>query len=149
MVRATSWKRSYQAARAEGFVVIVDVVYNHAHEKSPLVRLFGNDASNPLLQIPPSHPYNVFRQLNHDHPFVHYYIDRANEFWLRDIGVDGFRFDLTKGFMTSGNVDGYNAARIANLKRMADAIWAVDGYDSGTPEELAALPHPRAFRRGH
>jgi hypothetical protein len=123
------------AARAEGFAVIVDVVYNHAHERSPLVRLFGNDAGNPLLQIPPSHPYNVFRQLNHDHPFVHYYIDRANEFWLRDIGVDGFRFDLTKGFMTSGNVDGYNASRIANLKRMADAIWAVELSSVETPED--------------
>jgi 1,4-alpha-glucan branching enzyme len=124
-----------QAARREGLVVIVDVVYNHTHEKSPLVRLFGNDASNPLLQIPPSHPYNVFRQLNHDHPFVHYYIDRANEFWLAEIGVDGFRFDLTKGFMTGGNVDGYNAARIANLKRMADAIWSVELNPVDTPEE--------------
>lgn len=124
-----------RAAREEGFVVIADVVYNHAHEKSPLVRLFGNDASNPLLRIPPSHPYNVFRQLNHDHPFIHYYIDRANEFWLRDVGVDGFRFDLTKGFMTGGNVDGYNASRIANLKRMADAIWAVEYDTDDTPED--------------
>jgi glycosidase len=119
-----------RAAREMGFVVIVDVVYNHAHERSPLVRLFGNNAGNPLLQIPPSHPYNVFRQLNHDHPFIHYYIDRANEFWLKDVGADGFRFDLTKGFMTSGNVDGYNAARIANLKRMADAIWDVEVDDA-------------------
>ena len=123
------------AAHAEGLAVIVDAVYNHAHDRSSLVRLYGASAENPYLNIPASHPYNVFYQLNHDHPYIHYYIDRANEFWLEEMWVDGFRFDLTKGFMTSGSVDGHNPQRIRNLKRMADALWEVD------PEAYVILEH--------
>lgn len=123
------------AAHREGIAVIVDAVYNHAHPGSPLVRLYGGSASNPFLTIPPSHPYSVFHQLNHDHPYIHYYIDRANRFWLEEMRVDGFRFDLTKGFMTRGNVDGYNPYRVRNLKRMADAVWSMDVAEEGVDPE--------------
>ena len=46
---------------------------------------------------------------------------------MTEYKVDGFRFDFTKGFTnTPGDGSGYDAARIAILKRMADKIWEVN-----------------------
>ncbi|MFW5973383.1 MAG: alpha-amylase family glycosyl hydrolase, partial [Bacteroidota bacterium] len=126
-----------EQAHAEGIAVIVDVVYNHAHDRSSLVRLYGPSSGNPFLG--PGHAYNVFFHLNHDHPYIQYYVDRANRFWLEEMRVDGFRFDLSKGFATNVTdrslLDGYNAERIANLKRMADAIWDMDVATEGIDPE--------------
>src|SRR5690606_2409553 len=49
-------------------------------------------------------------------------------FWMTEYKVDGFRFDFTKGFSNTPFGENswgseYDAARIANLKRMADEIW--------------------------
>ena len=49
--------------------------------------------------------------------------------------MDGFRFDLSKGFMQDGPFDGYNPGRIAILKRMMDRMWEVD------PEAYVVLEH--------
>jgi 1,4-alpha-glucan branching enzyme len=126
---ADELKRLIDEAHQRDMAVILDVVYNHATDLSPLIGLYER-ADNPL--IGPGHAFNVFNHLNHDHPKIKYYMDRANEFWLEEFRVDGFRFDLTKGFATNfgegngDNYNGYNAQRIANLKRMADEMWAVD-----------------------
>lgn len=124
-----SFKRFVDEAHSRGIAVILDVVYNHAQDKSPLIRLYGtNRANNPF--IGPGHAYNVFFHLNHDHPYIKYWVDRMNRYWLETYNIDGFRFDLTKGFASNVNnqslLDGYNAQRIANLKRMADKIWEYD-----------------------
>ena len=58
------------------------------------------------------------------------YLDTVNYYWLNEYKVDGFRFDLSKGFTQTNNpnnVDAwsaYDASRIAILKKMADEIWA-------------------------
>ena len=126
---ADEFRRLVDEAHKRDMAVILDVVYNHATGQSPLIRLYGGSRNtNPL--IGPGHAYNVFNHLNHDHPFIKYWMDRANRYWLEEYNVDGYRFDLTKGFATnvdqSGMLDGYNPERIANLKRMADELWKVD-----------------------
>ncbi|MCH8569396.1 MAG: T9SS type A sorting domain-containing protein [Balneolales bacterium] len=128
-------KRLIDEAHSRGMAVTLDVVYNHATDLSPLIGLYGHQ-NNPL--IGPGHEFNVFNHLNHDHPKIKYWLDRANRFWIEEFRVDGYRFDLTKGFATnfnSQNYNGYNAQRIANLKRMADAIWDVD------PDSWVILEH--------
>lgn len=124
---AHEFKRFVDEAHKRGIAVILDVVYNHATGLSPLIRLYGeNRANNPL--IGPGHAYNVFNHLNHDHPYIKYWLDRVNKHWLERYNVDGYRFDLTKGFASNvnSNLDGYNSQRIGNLKRMADKIWEFD-----------------------
>lgn len=126
---ADDFKRFVDEAHQRGIAVILDVVYNHATGQSPLIRLNGsNQNENPL--IGPGHAYNVFSHLNHDHPYIQYWLDRANGHWLETYNVDGFRFDLTKGFAAnpgiSSNVDSYNPGRVVNLKRMSDALWSMD-----------------------
>lgn len=72
--------------------------------------------------------------------------------------MDGFRFDLSKGFTQKytdddvGAWSAYDASRIRLLKRMADAIWAVDSTayiilehfaDNQEEKELAAYGQDR------
>jgi len=133
-----SFKEFVDEAHQRGMAVILDVVYNHAHDKSPLIRTFGTSrAENPF--IGPGHAYNVFYHLNHDNSYIKYWLDRMNRHWLEEYNIDGYRFDLSKGFASNVDnqslLDGRNEQRIANLKRMANEIWDYD------PEAYVILEH--------
>ena len=138
---ADDLKRFIDEAHQRGIAVILDVVYNHVDLPSPIIQLFGVNDDNPWINIPARHPFNVFFDLNHEDPYTQYWLDRVNAHWLTEFKVDGFRFDLSKGFTqrdTGGNVGAwgnYDASRIALLTRMADQIWAVD------PEAYVILEH--------
>jgi len=149
-------KQFVEAAHQRGIAVILDVVYNHATSQSPLVQMYGTSRDNPWLNVPESISFSVFNQLNHGHPFVHRYIDRANSYWLEEFNVDGFRFDLSKGFISGqpDNPNGYQSERIDNLKRIADHVWSVnsDAYvileHFGVPQEEQELSAYRANDTG-
>jgi 1,4-alpha-glucan branching enzyme len=85
-----------------GISIILDVVFNHATGQSPLIKLFqdGSDAAadNPWANKVAKHPYNVFSDLNHESPYTRAYVNRCLKFWLEEYKIDGFRFDLAKGF---------------------------------------------------
>ncbi len=129
-----AFKEFIDEAHSRGIAVILDVVYNHAQDDSPLIRTFGTNRTgsfstgNPLLG--PGHAYNVFFHLNHDHPYIKYWLDRMNRYWLETYNIDGYRFDLTKGFASNVSnrslLDGNNPQRIRNLKRMYGAIREYD-----------------------
>lgn len=135
-------KNLVDAAHARGMAVILDVVYNHQTGQAPFVRLynegdFGSPTpDNPWVNPTGRHPFNVFNDNNHDTSATHYWLDAANRWWIEEYHIDGFRFDLSKGFVqncggsstgcTDGNFSAYNQQRINNLTRMADAIWAAD-----------------------
>lgn len=138
---ARDLQRFVDAAHARGIAVILDVVYNHVDIPSPLVTLYGAANSNPWINIPPRHTYNVFFDLNHEHPYTQYWLDRANAYWLSKYRVDGFRFDLSKGITqrnthsNPGAWGAYDPSRIALLTRMADHIWTVN------PKAYVILEH--------
>jgi glycosidase len=150
-------KQFIEEAHSRGIAVFLDVVYNHATNRSPLVQMYGTSDANPWLNVPASSPFSVFNQLNHGSPFIKRYIDRANTYWLEEFNIDGFRFDLTKGFISGqpSNPNGYQPQRIDNLQRMADHIW--DNVDSeayiilehfGVPQEERELASYRAEETG-
>ncbi len=136
------FKAFVNAAHARGIAVVIDVVYNHATGQSPLVRLYNQSAtgdpgsvpsaSSPYANTTARHPFNVFNDLNHDSPATRYWLDRMNRYWMEEYHVDGYRYDLSKGFtqVNSGGDVGlwgrYDASRIRNLTRMADKVWARD-----------------------
>ncbi|HEX7071435.1 MAG TPA: alpha-amylase family glycosyl hydrolase, partial [Rhodothermales bacterium] len=133
---ANDLKRFIDEAHARGIAVILDVVYNHVTGQSPFVRLFNEGDygpatdDNPWVNREARHPFNVFNDINHESTGTRYFLDRANEYWLTEFNVDGFRYDLSKGFTqtfyASVNAWGqYDAGRVATLKRMADAVWSV------------------------
>ena len=118
------FKEFIDEAHQRGIAVILDVVYNHATNRSPLIQVGVDELRGP------GHAFNVFNHLNHDHPYIQYWVDRANEHWLTEYNIDGYRFDLTKGFvandLVANDVNAFNSERVENLRRMATEAWQVD-----------------------
>jgi 1,4-alpha-glucan branching enzyme len=155
-------------AHRRGMAVILDVVYNHQTGQAPFVRLYNEGefgvatADNPWVNPVGRHPFNVFNDNNHEAPLTEVWLDRANRWWLEEYGVDGFRYDLSKGFTqtcnggacTDANFAAYNQGRIDNLTRMADALWTVDPnayvileHFADASEERVLANHGRAAGR--
>ena len=130
-----SFKQFVDEAHRRGMAVILDVVYNHAFSQSPLAQLYWDaanfrpSADNPWLNVEATHPFNVGYDFNHESQATRNFVDRSLEYWLETYRLDGFRFDLSKGFTqrNSGNDVGfwsqYDAERVAILKHYADVVW--------------------------
>lgn len=155
---AESLKRLVDECHLRGMAVIVDVVFNHITGASPLARLYWDAtnnrpaANNPWLNPTPRHDFNVFYDFNHESALTKIYVKNCLQYWLEEFNLDGFRFDLSKGFTqknTLGNVGAwgqYDAARVAILKDYANFMWSVssDAYvilehfaDNDEEKELA------------
>ncbi len=140
------YKRFIDECHRRGIAVIMDVVFNHAFSQSPLVQLYWDNsagrpaANNPWLNPEAKHPFNVGFDFNHESPATRDFVDRVIRYWLSEFRVDGFRFDLSKGFTQkfSAGVDAWNqydANRIAILKHYADVMWAT------SPGAYAIMEH--------
>jgi glycosidase len=133
-----AFKMVVDACHARGIAVILDVVFNHVTGTSPLAQLYWDAtnnrpaANNPWLNPIPKHEYNVFNDFNHESLATKAYVKNCLKYWLTEFRVDGFRFDLSKGFTqknTLGNMAAlaqYDPTRIAILKDYANSIWSVD-----------------------
>ena len=127
----------------QGFIVIQDMVLNHSFNSNPMVKMYWNDALNrPAANNPwfnetsPNTTYFWGSDFNHESQATKDFVDRVNKYWMEEYKIDGFRFDFTKGFTnTPGDGGGYDASRIALLKRMADKIWEVN------PKAYVILEH--------
>jgi 1,4-alpha-glucan branching enzyme len=115
-----------------GMAVILDVVFNHVSEKSPLVQMYPASTDTYVNAIP-KHDFNVFSDFNHESPATRAYVDRCLEYWLEEYNIDGYRFDLSKGFTqkntlgNSGAMAQYDPSRIAILSHYNQTIKAVSG----------------------
>ncbi|MBK7376494.1 MAG: fibronectin type III domain-containing protein [Chitinophagaceae bacterium] len=113
-----------------GIAVILDVVYNHCTGNAPQAKMYWDAANNrpaannPWLNQTTPHAYAFFNDFNHTSPATQYLVQRSLNHWLAEYKVDGFRFDLAKGFtQTQSNtttIENYDATRVANLKRYYD-----------------------------
>jgi glycosidase len=130
-------KKFIDKCHQNGVAVIMDMVLNHSMGSSPLARLYWDAANskpaanNPWFNPDAKHPYNVGCDFNHESSATQYLVDRVTSYWLTQYKVDGFRFDLSKGFTQTYNTDvaawgHYDQSRINLLERMANKIWGVD-----------------------
>jgi len=133
-----AFKRFVDECHKRGIAVILDVVLNQATGQSPLVRLYNGGgysdvvAGNPWFNLKAPHAVlSFFNDFNHDAPATTYFTRRVIEHWIKEYKIDGFRFDLSKGF-TQTQTSSYeawarpDAGRIRLWKEIADFIWAID-----------------------
>ena len=130
-----AYKTFIDECHKRGIAVILDVVFNHATGQHPYAKMWWDGganktaSNNPFFNVDAPHNWSVFHDFNHTYNYTVEYIDDVLEFWMDEYNVDGFRFDLTKGFVQKpGNYDasGYSAERIGILKHYAETIRAVD-----------------------
>lgn len=132
------YKQFVDECHKRGMAVIVDVVYNHATGSHTWAKMYWDGAkgataaNNPWFNAVAKHPFNVYHDFNHENDMVKEHVKASLAYLLEEYNVDGFRFDLSKGFTqkNSGeNVEAwgrYDASRVAILKGYADHIWSVN-----------------------
>lgn len=118
-----------------GIAVILDVVFNHADYEFPYTKAYWGGsqpaADSPFQNPTAPHLYSVFFDFNHESTATQNYFDRVLEFWLKEYKVDGYRFDLSKGFtqkksLTDAQMAAYDENRIKALKHFYDQIRTFD-----------------------
>ncbi|MEY2941370.1 MAG: hypothetical protein RJA67_1055 [Bacteroidota bacterium] len=131
-----------------GMAVIMDIVLNQADYENPYVKMYW-DGSKPTTTSPffnpaATHPYSVFFDFNHESTHTQWLVDVVTKFWLEEYKIDGYRFDLSKGFTqtpSGSNVDlwgQYDASRVKIWKRIYDKIRSYDPTAYVVLEHFAA-----------
>ncbi len=120
-----------------GIAVILDMVLNHSFGQSPMVQLYFDQSSGKPLATSPwfnsnaTHPYNVGYDFNHESSATKTFAKNVMKFWMQEYKIDGFRFDLSKGFTQKVSVgdeafSAYDASRIAIWKDYNNYIRSID-----------------------
>ena len=97
----TEFRDLVKALHKAGIEVILDVVFNHTDEgnhQGPVISLKGFDNSVYYFLVPGDRQYYLDysgcgNTLNCNHPIVEKLIAECLEFWVREMHIDGFRFD--------------------------------------------------------
>lgn len=139
---ADKLKEFIDLCHENGIAVILDVALNHAFGRNPMVRMWMNDpdgdgwgdpsAENPYLNTVAMHSYNVGSDFNHQQARTKNYTKRVIKHWIQEYRIDGFRWDLTKGFTQNCTANdeactnAYQQDRVDVLKEYADYSWSLD-----------------------
>jgi 1,4-alpha-glucan branching enzyme len=133
----TAVRQFIDECHKQGIAVIMDMVLNHSFGSSPMVQLYWDAtnnqpaANNPWFNQVAKHPFNVGYDFNHEAPATKDFVDRVLEHWLTNYKIDGFRFDLSKGFTQTNNPTdvtawgNYDASRVAIWKRIYDKMQSL------------------------
>ena len=127
------YKDFIDACHQRGIAVLVDVVYNHATGAHPYAAMYWDGdktaTNNPWFNQYAPHQWSVYHDWNHSNPMVRDHVKRSLEYMLKEYKVDGFRFDLTKGFTQRGDTDsGYDDSRVGYLKEYNYHIQCVNPH---------------------
>ena len=145
---ATIVKQFVDACHQLGIAVIMDLVMNHSFGSSPMVQMYwdsklGVPASNsPWFNSYPTHAFNVGFQFNHETDATKNFTRRVIDYWLTNYHIDGYRWDLAKGFTQTRTCDAlgnncdvaawgaYDAGRVATWKSIYDEMQTIspDSY---------------------
>lgn len=148
------FKEFVDLCHQNGIAVILDIALNHVFGRSPLERMWMLDtdgdgwanstgyrvsSENPYCNQDAMHSYSVGTDINHFREpdnLTNTYSVRSIQYWIQEYKIDGFRWDLTKGFTNqcppnvSGGqencTNGNRSDRVAKLKWYADRQWDVD-----------------------
>jgi glycosidase len=152
-------KQFIDAAHQNGIAVIMDMTLNHVFGTSPQARLYWDASNNrpasdnPWLNPIATHPFSVGYDFNHTKDETKYLVDRVIEHWLTEYKIDGFRWDLSKGFTQRQCADvacwnNYDADRVVTWKRIYDKMqttssnsYCILEHLGGNQEEIELANH--------
>ena len=131
-------KQLVDECHQRGIAVIQDVVFNHSFGQNPQHRMYSTGGpgdppaeNSPFFNPEPKHPFNVGYDYNHDSPIVQEFVERNLRYWVEEYKIDGFRFDLSKGFTQNfssnvGQWNQYDQSRVDHWNRIKNEIYAYD-----------------------
>ena len=136
----TAFKQFIDECHRRGMAVIIDVAFNHASGQNPYYRMYNTDnggydgqanADSPFFNPIARHSYSVFNDFNHSKQATQDYVKRVSQYWIDEYKIDGFRWDLTKGFTqnctgSDACTNAYQQDRVTILKEYADYQWDID-----------------------
>ena len=135
------FKEFIDVCHQNGIAVILDVALNHAFGRNPMNRMWMNDpdgdgwgppsSESPYMNVTATHSYSVGNDFNHQQPRTQNYVRRVVQHWIEEFKIDGFRWDLTKGFTQNATgsdalTNSYQQDRVDVLKGYADYSWSLD-----------------------
>ncbi|HEY5744825.1 MAG TPA: alpha-amylase family glycosyl hydrolase [Chryseolinea sp.] len=152
------FKEFIDTCHKNGIAVIMDMVLNHQDLPNAYVMMdfdftaMKPNPTNKWFNVTATHPFSVFFDMNHESKYTQQYVDTINYHWLNEYKVDGFRYDLSKGFTqknSGSDVAAWSAfdqSRIDILKRMAarvrthtpDAYLILEHFADNTEETVLA-----------
>ncbi|EYU25738.1 hypothetical protein ABFS82_10G072400 [Erythranthe guttata] len=125
------FKYLVREAHKRGIEVIMDVVFNHTaegNENGPILSFRGLDNSVFYMLAPKGEYYNYSgcgNTFNCNHPIVRQFIVDSLRYWVTEMHVDGFRFDL------------------ASIMTRSSSLWdAVNVYGSAIEGETVTTGTP-------
>ncbi len=139
---ADEFRQMVAALHDHGIEVVLDVVYNHTAEGGeigPTLSMRGLDnASWYLLAGEDPQRYldwsGCGNTVNAGHPRVAQFVLDSLRWWMREMGVDGFRFDLAPVLGRGGNGFDPHAAFFTALRQdpvLARAVLIAEPWDAG------------------
>ncbi len=151
---ANKLKEFIDLCHQNGIAVILDIALNHAFGRNSMVRMWALDpdgdgygppsTENPYFNETAKHAYSVGEDFDHSYTFTKIYVKRVIKQWIEEFKIDGFRWDLTKGFTqecTSGDegcTNGTPSDRVDILKEYVDYSWSLDETHYAIFEHLGA-----------
>ena len=139
------YKQFIDGCHARGMAVIVDVVYNQATGAHPYAKLYWDSknnktaSNNPWFNVDAPHPYSVFHDWNHEYQAFRQHVKESLKYLMEEYHVDGFRFDLTKGFTNKksdeSTASNYDQSRVDILTDYTKSV------KSHNPDAVVILEH--------
>jgi hypothetical protein len=133
-----------------GIAVIMDIALNHSFGQNPMVRMYFNpdagDYGQPTAESPwfnetPKHDFNVGYDFNHESTQTRNFCKRVLAYWMDEYHIDGYRFDLSKGFTqnnTLGNIAAWGAYDQSRVNILNDYYSHMQSVEPGS---YAILEH--------
>jgi alpha-amylase len=149
---AVDFKRMVAEAHRRGIKVLVDLVLNHASTEHPFFKEAARDTLSPhrnWFRWSPTKPdikgpwgqevwhkspyrdeyyYGIFwsgmPDLNYDNPAVRAEANKVGKYWLKEMGVDGFRLDAVPYLVEEGTTLAGTAGTHSVLHDFAESVRA-------------------------
>ncbi len=147
------FKQMVKELHKNGIEVILDVVFNHTaegNEEGPIYSFKGIDCGSYYI-VDQKYKHQNFsgcgNTFNCNHPVVREFIKSCLQYWVTEMHVDGFRFDLATVFMRGNHgeplskppiIDGLSEDPIlANTKLIAEpwdagGLYSLGGFSPDT-----------------